>query len=1107
MAILVTCACKKRFRARDIDAGKRARCPLCGLSLVVPVPAAAKPAAQQPIDDEFAFLMPAAPVETLPALSVPEAAPFDFADKPPEPEVPEPSQPEPVEASPSTFILLDPVPEPTPAMPKRFGRRSRMVGVAASIVVLAGGAVAFFMMGGSEETTPPSAQASVGLPPSVPPAPAPKPETKKSTKPAVKPPAPPAAKPAVPQAVKKPLFSDKDFKELDLDWLLGFSASELASNLPIALPEREQRVTSSPPQQFKHLAGLTGRPKGKGDFNPLLRPATSDTPPPEVSMPQPQMPAYVLVPQPRPQPIIHPLMTLPPLPPYNPAREAILDGVVDRVIQYDLGKIRGIQGQRALMDFRSLGPDSIPALVRGLQRAVTMDASCPVVVIGTKLSQLLSGTPQMEMVNYAYNNMNYFGRYGNVVQGLRSICEHRLRSFVAMETQRRQLIQQQQQTADFLRMNPGFVASMLQGQQLQPQPGQQPKTKPDARPVPPVKPPEVVRKPTSSAVDSDDVPTLVKKLKSADKDVRLKAASRLVDAGPSAVPLLVEALQDKDARCLACLALAQTDPVPEGALSDLMAALADKDQDFRRLAHFALVKMGKPAVLPLTKAVQAPDIRVRFNAIVALGRIGPPAADAIPDLKKTLENPDQDVRLLVTDALLNLGPEGVKVSLEIGEKATDFAEALKHSSKLVRAWAVGVLGRRGPEAADAKQAATVLADKLQDPEVSVRLCSAAALGQLGPQAGPAIPALMTLEKGSDQERVSAHAALILIGKSATPDLVETLQSTEPADRQRVLAVLLDIGPATVPTLVKAANDPRLPVRLGALQALLDLGPRAFEAMPVLQKLVKDPEAQVRAKAIDAIREIEPAAPQSLDLFVAAFQDPKEDVRIAGHLGLIKAGKAAAPVLANALRHAKPEVREWAVETIKKIGSEGNNAAAIRSLAPNLIEALQDSKKEVREGSGWALETIDPQFKAVLPALQKALAAQPAVSGQTVVADLRYTSTAKLVELVKTASTVQAKPILVELQNRQGDDVLVALACAAVHQSPEVRQASCPALDHFLTHKPTEKDEQKATAQLKLFRVLARDGKEGVAQEKYRRLIRDLPATKAAEEARKLVSVP
>lgn len=1116
MAIMVTCACKKRFRARDIDAGKRARCPLCGQSLVVPLPRARKTAAQPTsqqaappaADDEFAFLMPASPLETLPAQPSGPAADFNFEDAPPElPSLKDP-EPEaeltPAPASPSTFILLDPSPQPVDnngVGGKRSVRPWRIIAVAASVLVLAAGGTLAFMVGGGEQTPPPETQAAVQPP--APAAPAPK-AKKKPTEPvatglgqlAV------ATKDIVPAPAKKVLFSEKDFKELDLDWLLGFSSTELASNLPIVLPERETRVTSTEPK-FQRWAGLTGRIDRKRKPPTPFAPATSDMVQPEVPKPQ-----VVMVPVPRPQPIINPMMTLPPLPPLNPAREAMLDTVVDRVIQYDLGRIRGIQGQQAIANFRSLGPDAIPALLRGLQRALTMDASCPVVVISTKLSQLLSTTPQMELVNYAYNSMNFFGRYQNVVQGLRSICETRLRMFVAAEQNRQQMFQQQQQMMDFLRLNPGLMVP----RPPQPQPDQKPATRPDARPAPGMKPPVEVAKrpapPALTALDSDDVPTLVKKLKSGDKDVRLKAAAHLVDAGPSAVPLLIEALQDKDARCLACLVLAQTDPVPEGAMSELMAGLADKDQDFRRLAHYALVKMGKPAVLSLTKAVQAPETRIRFNAIVALGRIGAPAADAIPVMKKSLESTEPDVRLLVTDALLVMGPEGLKTSLEIGEKVPDYADALKHPNKLVRAWAAASLGRRGPDAPDAKQAAQVLADKLHDADVTVRMNSATALGQLGPQAGSAIPALMALEKRSDPERVTAHAALILVGKGAVPALVETLQNQDPTVRQGALAILYEIGPATVPTLCKSVSDPRMPVRMGALQALLDLGPRAFEAIPTLQKLVKDPSPQVRARAIDALREIEATTTQSLEIFVSAFEDPSEEVRIAGHLGLIKADKAAAPVLASALRHAKPEVREWAVETIKKIGGEGKNAAAIRSLAPDLIEALKDSKKEVRDGSGWALEVIDPQFKEVLPALHKALnAPQTTAATQGMPTDLRYLSTAQLVQLGRSVSSLQIKPFLSELQKRQGNDVLVALACATVHQKADFRSAACPALEYFLSHKPAEMDEQKAVAQLKLTKVLARDGRETAAQDKYRKLIRDFPATKAAEEARKLVKAP
>src|SRR3954462_5425296 len=79
----------------------------------------------------------------------------------------------------------------------------------------------------------------------------------------------------------------------------------------------------------------------------------------------------------------------PSLPALTKEEEARLDEVIDRFIQYDTGRLRGEDARRALRDFEKLGPEAIPALIRGVNRAAEIQHSCPVVVIARKLNRLL----------------------------------------------------------------------------------------------------------------------------------------------------------------------------------------------------------------------------------------------------------------------------------------------------------------------------------------------------------------------------------------------------------------------------------------------------------------------------------------------------------------------------------------------------------------------------------------------------------------------------------------------------------------------------------------------------------------------------------------------
>src|SRR5437879_13169958 len=61
--------------------------------------------------------------------------------------------------------------------------------------------------------------------------------------------------------------------------------------------------------------------------------------------------------------------------------EKALDEVIDRFIQYDSGQLKAADGKKTVRHFQSLGPDAIPALIRGLSRAAETDHRCAAVTI------------------------------------------------------------------------------------------------------------------------------------------------------------------------------------------------------------------------------------------------------------------------------------------------------------------------------------------------------------------------------------------------------------------------------------------------------------------------------------------------------------------------------------------------------------------------------------------------------------------------------------------------------------------------------------------------------------------------------------------------------
>jgi hypothetical protein len=66
-----------------------------------------------------------------------------------------------------------------------------------------------------------------------------------------------------------------------------------------------------------------------------------------------------------------------------------LDQVVDRFILHDIGQLPGPEGKEARAAFDRLGTESVPALLRGLNRAASLTAGSPVVVLVEKLQAVL----------------------------------------------------------------------------------------------------------------------------------------------------------------------------------------------------------------------------------------------------------------------------------------------------------------------------------------------------------------------------------------------------------------------------------------------------------------------------------------------------------------------------------------------------------------------------------------------------------------------------------------------------------------------------------------------------------------------------------------------
>jgi hypothetical protein len=125
----------------------------------------------------------------------------------------------------------------------------------------------------------------------------------------------------------------------------------------------------------------------------------------------------------------------PSLPALTEEEEDRLDGIVDRFIQQDIGRLKGAEAKKALADFNKLGPEAIPALIRGINRAAAIEDSCPALVIAKKLYNLLSKSTDPELLQFARENIGAGirqSRHLGTLQELRLFCAQR-RSLVARQ--------------------------------------------------------------------------------------------------------------------------------------------------------------------------------------------------------------------------------------------------------------------------------------------------------------------------------------------------------------------------------------------------------------------------------------------------------------------------------------------------------------------------------------------------------------------------------------------------------------------------------------------------------------------------------------------------
>lgn len=351
------------------------------------------------------------------------------------------------------------------------------------------------------------------------------------------------------------------------------------------------------------------------------------------------------------------------------------------------------------------------------------------------------------------------------------------------------------------------------------------------------------------------------------------------------------------------------DPAAGRETPGLLAIVADEDAPWfsRRQAALTLGRIGPPAAaaVPLLRRLaltrREEDARpldeenTPLWAIKALARFGPVAAEAAPDLIDILNDasrPDA-VRLVAVEALGRIGlahPQALLALIETlrfeGQQAGGPDEAAAAFERRVAAAEVLSLSRGG-----AAPAVPALMRAAADDSERLRHAAAATLGAIGPAADPALLVLADLVIFDESAHVRDRAAIALaeIGPASIPALQMLLRDEDPEVRWRAADALRRLGPPALPAiddLRQAAADSSPTVRISALEAVWAVAEDAALVPAVVSELAGE-DRSVRVRASDILVQMGAAASSAIPELERLTQDERPYVRQAARRTLAK----------------------------------------------------------------------------------------------------------------------------------------------------------------------------------------------------------------------------
>jgi HEAT repeat protein len=350
-----------------------------------------------------------------------------------------------------------------------------------------------------------------------------------------------------------------------------------------------------------------------------------------------------------------------------------------------------------------------------------------------------------------------------------------------------------------------------------------------------------------------------------------------------------------------------------------------------------LVRLGfdapRPAGLDLysipyrIKGLHSNDPERRMRSVVAIGELGADAAEAIPDLIETLDDPDVKTTSEAASALAKMGPSKVLPTL---------VKALADKRPKVRAGAVS------------------------------------SLSELRGSAASAYPALLKLRSDESAEvRRSLLPALVFInpdGEEVVPSLLAGLEDSAKEVRDEAVAMLRvrkRAAEAAVPALLKWLKGKDADQRSLAAFALANIAPTDGRVLKALLDMAKETEDSEKCfLAACALAEMHPAPPGAAEAMAGALRaasrisDPDKaqtalQSLLSAAWNLRTGAKPLAPALTELVKNKKLDrlVRGLAIERLGKMGKDAVDAV------PTLTEVADDDDFPLNVTAQEALKKI------------------------------------------------------------------------------------------------------------------------------------------------------